>query len=211
MSQLSGEDENVPLQAASHEKLTALKLLKSILTRGLGFIGLERVARSVWKRIRWFGFRYRCPMCAANLRAFLPGGETHAVLAEKSIVGGGLRANMTCPICLSDDRQRSVYLHLKNRPHMLARGARLLHVAPERNLGAWLRSLPELDYTSADLERTDVDLKIDLTDIALSVQPLTRLSATTLWSTYQMTPKPCPRSFAFSSRVAGPSFRCQFR
>ena len=168
MSQLSGEDENVPLQAASHEKLTALKLLKGILARGLGFIGLERVARSVWKRIRWFGFRYRCPMCAANLRAFLPGGETHAVLAEKSIVGGGLRANMTCPICLSDDRQRSVYLHLKNRPHMLARGARLLHVAPERNLGAWLRSLPELDYTSADLERTDVDLKIDLTDIALS-------------------------------------------
>ena len=141
--------------------------LKRILARGLGSIGLERVGRSVWKRITYFGLRYRCPMCGAHLRAFLPGGESHAVLAEKSVIGGGLRSTMSCPVCLSFDRERAVYLHLKNRPHMLTRGTKLLHVAPEPNLEAWLRSLPELDYVSADLDRPDVDLKLDLTDITL--------------------------------------------
>ena len=106
-------------------------------------------------------------MCGAHLRDFLPGGESHPVLAEKSVIGGGVRSNMTCPVCLSFDRERAIYLHLNNRPHMLVRGTKLLHIAPERNLGAWLRSLPELDYVSADLDRTDVDLKLDLTDIAL--------------------------------------------
>jgi SAM-dependent methyltransferase len=106
-------------------------------------------------------------MCGVHLRAFLPGGESHAVLAEKSVIGGGLRSTMSCPVCFSFDRERAVYLHLKNRPHMLTRGTKLLHIAPERNLEVWLRSLPELDYLSADLDRPDVDLKLDLTDIAL--------------------------------------------
>ena len=50
---------------------------------------------------------------------------------------------------------------------MLAQGTKLLHVAPEPNLRTWLRSLPELDYVSADLDMVGNDLKLDLTDIAL--------------------------------------------
>jgi SAM-dependent methyltransferase len=107
------------------------------------------------------------PFCGSHLRAFLPGGENHAVLAEKIVVGGGLRPTMTCPVCLAIDRERAVYIYLKKNAHMLARGTKLLHVAPEWGLGAWLRSLPQLDYISADLDRPDVDLKLDLTKIPL--------------------------------------------
>src|SRR5690349_19824919 len=101
--------------------------LKRILARGLGFLGLERIGRSLWKRTKYFGLRYRCPMCSAHVRAFLHGGESQAVLTKKSVIGGGLRSTMTCPVCLSFDRERAVYLYLKKRPHMLARGTRLLH------------------------------------------------------------------------------------
>jgi hypothetical protein len=45
-------------------------------------------------------------MCRGHLKAFLPGGERHAVLAEKSVVGGGYRSNVDCPICGSFDRER---------------------------------------------------------------------------------------------------------
>jgi SAM-dependent methyltransferase len=48
---------------------------------------------------------------------------------------------------------------------MLAQATKLLHVAPEWGLGVWLRSLPGLDYISADLDRPDVDLNLDLTNI----------------------------------------------
>ena len=106
-------------------------------------------------------------MCGAYLKVLLPGGEHHAVLVEKSIIGGGPRLNMYCPVCGSFDREHLVYLYLKNRPQLLSRGAKLLHVAPESNLRTWLRSMPELDYVSADLSADDVDLNFDLTNIPL--------------------------------------------
>jgi predicted SAM-dependent methyltransferase len=104
-------------------------------------------------------------MCGAHLKSFLPGGEYHAVLTEKSIVGGGQRSNVVCPICRSEDRERLAYLYLTNRPHLLAEGTKLLHIAPEYNLSSWLRSKAELDYISADLTRGDVDVNMDLTEI----------------------------------------------
>jgi predicted SAM-dependent methyltransferase len=104
-------------------------------------------------------------MCRAHLKAFLPGGQHHAVLTEKSIVGGGWRSNAVCPICHSWDRERLAYLYLKNRPYLLSKGTKLLHVAPEDNLRSWLCSKVELDYVSADLNMDNVDLKIDLTQI----------------------------------------------
>jgi predicted SAM-dependent methyltransferase len=141
-----------------------MRTIKPLLRRVLVSLGLERLGRSIWTRTRNFGFRYQCPMCRAHLKSFLPGGERHAVLAEKSVVGGGCRSNVDCPVCGSFDRERLAYLYLKNRPHLLFRGTRLLHVAPEYNLSSWLRS--RVDYlVTSDLARNDVDLNIDLTKI----------------------------------------------
>jgi predicted SAM-dependent methyltransferase len=139
--------------------------MKQLLRRILVPLGLEPLCRSIWTRTRSIWFRYQCPMCHAHLKAFLPGGEHHAVLTEKSIVGGGWRSNVSCPNCGSFDRERLTYLYLKNRPHLLSRSTKLLHVAPEPNLSFWLCSKVELDYVSADLSRDDVDLNFDLTKI----------------------------------------------
>ena len=104
-------------------------------------------------------------MCRAHLKAFLPGGEHHPVLAQRSVVGGGFRANVFCPVCGCTDRERLAYLYLKNRSHLFSRRTRLLHVAPEPMLGPWLRSKLGLDYVSADLSMGNVDAHIDLTKI----------------------------------------------
>lgn len=150
--------------------MSAPKRYGIVETNSCSWVGLYRVGAG-WSlglethNVLWAALSM--PFCGAHLRSFLAGGESHAVLAERSVIGGGLRSTVTCPVCLSFDRERAVYLHLKARPHMLARGTKLLHVAPERNLEVWLRSLPEIDYVSADLDSPDVDLKLDLTDIAL--------------------------------------------
>src|SRR5262245_24852380 len=63
-------------------------IIKRMLRHVLASVGLERLDRSIWTRTRNFGLQYQCPMCRAHLKAFLPGGACHAVLTEKSIVGG---------------------------------------------------------------------------------------------------------------------------
>ena len=126
---------------------------------------IARLGRSLWRRTTAFGLRYTCPICHANLRQFLPGGENQPILIENSVVGGGLRPNVFCPVCRSRDRERLVYLYLTRRPHLLAKGTKLLHVAPETNLRAWLRSNVNLDYVTADLKMSKVDFRLDLTMI----------------------------------------------
>src|SRR5208282_2227018 len=137
----------------------------TVLARGLAAVGLERFGRSAWRRARSFGLRYQCPICGAHLRGFLPGGESFEVLAQKSVVGGGRRSSVFCPVCRSWDRERLIYLLLKNRLNLLAKGTRLLHVSPEAGLGAWLRSQPGLAYVTADLRMPGVDFHLDLTSL----------------------------------------------
>ncbi len=144
-----------------------MKPLKQAVVGGLDAIGLEQFARSIKKRADNFGLRYKCPMCGSHLKEFLAGGEPHAVLIEKSVVGGGERDNVLCPVCGSSDRERLLFMFLKNRPSLLPSGAKLLHVAPEYGLRSWLQSLPSIEYITADLMMEDVSVKIDLTDIQL--------------------------------------------
>lgn len=145
--------------------MDTVQTLKPIVTRGLRVLGMEQAGRLLWKRARNFGLKHDCPICRSHLSAMIPGGEDHTVLTEKQIVGGGRRPNVVCPVCGSRDRERLLYLFLNDRLDLLAEGTRLLHVAPERNLGAWLRSLSRIRYESADLSMDGVDHRFDLTDI----------------------------------------------
>ena len=113
------------------------------------------------RRLRHFGLNRHCPFCAATVRAFVPEGQEHQVLFDLEVVGGGRRDDVVCPVCGAFDRERLVYLFLNNRG--LVQGPmRIMHVAPEAKLGAWLRRRAQGGYLSADLMSTAVDENFDL-------------------------------------------------
>lgn len=73
------------------------------------------------------------------------------MFAQKDVVGAGYRQNARCPNpqCASLDRERLVYLFLRDRTTLLDDHARVLHVAPEPNLAALLSRRPV--YVAVDL------------------------------------------------------------
>lgn len=87
-----------------------------------------------------------CPICGRRLRPF-------------RAFGG--RANAQCRRCGALERHRALWLLLDGRPD-LRRGA-VLHLAPEPPLEQRLRAMKGIDYATADLERTDVDIRADVT------------------------------------------------
>ncbi|MFT5496642.1 MAG: SAM-dependent methyltransferase, partial [Kiritimatiellia bacterium] len=109
---------------------------------------------------------YACPFCNGHFSAFLPTGSHLPVLKEKQVVSGGYRTNAICPRCRSTDRERLVYLYLqKYQPTLFTQPFSLLHIAPERNLSRTLKKLPQIDYTSADLDASLADIRMDITNI----------------------------------------------
>lgn len=114
-----------------------------------------------------FGLRYACPLCGSNLRTFLPGGAKFPVLREKRVVGGGYRMQQTCPVCHCDDRERLLYLFLRDKTELFRKRTRLLHVAPEHMLGQVFATAPNIDYVTADIAAPGVMLQMDITDIQL--------------------------------------------
>lgn len=118
---------------------------------------------------KYRGNKYECPFCKGHFSAFLPAGLNIPVLKEKQVVGGGYRLNSTCPRCYSIDRERLIYLFLKKeKQYVFSEGIRLLHVAPERNLGEKFKSNPNIDYISADLDSSMANIQMDITDIKQS-------------------------------------------
>jgi SAM-dependent methyltransferase len=121
--------------------------------------------RTVYTRICYLGFRYKCPICNSHLRTFLPFGSAFPVLTEKRVVGGGHRLQAVCPLCGCVDRSRLLYLYLLHKTDVLQKPTRLLHVAPEAPIARMLRHHRAIDYLSADLSATNVMVKMDITSI----------------------------------------------
>jgi len=114
------------------------------------------------QRLRFFGFSRECPFCRSRLRRFLPFGADLPILHEVQVVGGGRREEALCPVCFSSDRERLVYLYLKNRRMLPDEAACLLHVAPERNLRSVLAARDGVRYVTADLSTSGVAVRFDL-------------------------------------------------
>lgn len=128
-----------------------------------------RNAYAYFKSIKYIGKKYQCPFCGGNFSTFKPTGLLHPVLSEKKIIGGGFRENAICPRCYSSDRERLVYLYLMNEKNYVFREhVKLLHVAPEKELSRILKKALNIEYLSADLNASDVDVKMDITNIQYS-------------------------------------------
>jgi SAM-dependent methyltransferase len=107
-----------------------------------------------------------CPFCNGSFRHMLPFGLTSPVLVEKEVIGGGYRDNCICPKCNSSDRERLIYLYLKNKTKLLNKRISVLHIAPENNLGRILKDNKN-NYLSGDLDPSVAMMKMDITNLPL--------------------------------------------
>ena len=88
-----------------------------------------------------------CPLCGTAAPGFRPYAG---------------RRGARCGRCGALERHRHLWLYLERRPELLAPGARVLHLAPERPLAERLRRLDEVEYLSGDLEPGAADRLLDL-------------------------------------------------
>lgn len=106
-----------------------------------------------------------CPFCERYSTKFLPAGFDIPVLKEKNVVGGGYRLNAKCPNCGSIDRERLIYLYLRNKSQLFYKNLKVLHVAPEARLQKVFMAQPNIEYLSADLSSPLAAAQMDITDI----------------------------------------------
>jgi len=129
--------------------------LRRFVPRPVFFV--YRGMRARLNRWKYRGGEYHCNVCESNLRGWIHAGPLD-------------HRNFVCPVCYSYGRHRMMAKVIESE---LARdnsmvGKKWLHFAPEVGFQTWLkRHLPRIDYRSADLFSPDVDLCLDLQDIAL--------------------------------------------
>ncbi|MFC2102446.1 class I SAM-dependent methyltransferase [Bacteroidota bacterium] len=112
---------------------------------------LGKKLRGAWQKylsLKYKGTDYHCPFCGNSFQKFLAGGIDLPVLVEQEVIGGGYRENMLCPRCFSVDRDRLIYLFLKERTAVFSDPLKVLHIAPEGCLRSLLMSLPNIEYRS---------------------------------------------------------------
>lgn len=93
----------------------------------------------------------KCCICESRFENYLPTGTDSEVWKDLHGVGAGIR-NAICPNCGCTDRERLIYLFLKEKylPLLNERKIKVLHIAPETQLSLFLRSLPQIEYVAGD-------------------------------------------------------------
>ena len=98
------------------------------------------------------GNKYICPFCNYKSKALASIGADFPVLFEKDIIGAGKR-DAGCYRCGSTDRERLIYLFLKDKIQILNNHSniKVLHLAPEKNLSKALLDSGFEEYVCGDL------------------------------------------------------------
>lgn len=119
--------------------------LKQIVRKAVPY-GLVENAR----RVGYYGGYYKCSLCGSSVRTLLDQGYGFPILEQLQIVGGMLRRHDKCPICHGDDRSRLVKFWFDRNWDGIA-DRRMLHLAPEKGLTYYFRTLAGISYTAGDL------------------------------------------------------------
>lgn len=152
------------------------KAIKSVLPVSIKRLGLQHSIRSIALGVR--GTTYHCTICKQDLNSFISldticdgkfiadvevNGVKHSVKNYETLN----IENFLCPVCGAQDKARLYALFLKQKLSEIKSNqkVKLLHFAPEGGLDTFLKLNNKVDYTSADLFRTDVDMRVDLTDM----------------------------------------------
>jgi predicted SAM-dependent methyltransferase len=114
-----------------------------------------------WKAQR-FGLNYQCCVCGARLKEFEPRGIDAPVLKDLQIAPGGVR-RVTCPHCQSYDRERLLFLFLRDKTEVFKKKQRILHFAPEKCIFDKLVAVKHEVYATVDLfPEPDVSFLTDI-------------------------------------------------
>lgn len=111
---------------------------------------LSRNTKIALKKVYYFGSKFQCNVCKSNVRFFKQAGYDSEVLKKYEIVGGGTYQNDVCPVCRSSYRERLLKLYFDSINFFDSR-RRILHFAPERNIGYFLQKLCKEDYIPCDI------------------------------------------------------------
>ncbi|MDN5329752.1 MAG: hypothetical protein PWP35_1539 [Bacteroidales bacterium] len=107
--------------------------------------------RGNYQRLQAFVYRgdkYVCPLCGKSFRKMLTGGVENEIFKKYHIIGGGRRPNSVCPRCYSTDRDRLVFLYLRDFTDVFKKNYQILHIAPEGSLRAYFMQKTSVSYTS---------------------------------------------------------------
>jgi len=95
---------------------------------------------------------YFCPCCGHFLTNFIDWSDSYR--------------NVICPYCDSQPRHRSLTLLLKEKSNLdLNKPLKMLHIAPESSLKKFFSSQLNIEYITADLNNSSVDVQLDITNI----------------------------------------------
>lgn len=110
-----------------------------------------RYLEHIRQMLRCKGNRYVCPFCGFRSDRFIPFGSDSEASEKHHIVGGGRRP-VACAKCGSYDRERLVYVYLKDVAHIFdGREKSILHIAPEPRIEKEIARHPYIDYQCGDL------------------------------------------------------------
>jgi len=112
-------------------------------------------AEQIYNHLRglmYLGFRFACPCCKGHFRKYLPFGVT---------------PNVQCPRCCSHNRHRLLQLYLKSKTIFFKDNLKVLDIAPTQFFQEMCKSLPNIDYLSADISSPLAMLRMDITTIPL--------------------------------------------
>ncbi len=113
---------------------------------------ISKETRINLRRIYYFGFGHKCPLCGSRVRTMFDSGLSFPVLRVMDVVGGEQQSHDVCPVCFSHSRTRLLWEYLQREVSIGQRSStpRVLHVAPEYALMVYLSNVS--DYTGADID-----------------------------------------------------------
>lgn len=99
------------------------------------------------------GKTFTDPIDGKSFRSFLPYGY------------GKQRNNVLSPSTLSLERHRLLWLYLNNETDFFTAKKKVLHFAPEQAFYTRFKTMPNLDYTTTDLNSPLADVKADICNL----------------------------------------------
>lgn len=142
----------MPRTLLTRSKKTFMPTIKQLTPGGARYTA--RRILEYMKATTMHGKNYSCPCCGSEWKTMLPAG-----LAK--------RPNARCPRCGSLERHRLIWLYLQQQTDFFTLPYKVLDVAPEEFMQRKLRSLPNIDYLSVDLESPLAMKKMDITKLEL--------------------------------------------